>query len=352
MVGPPPPRWSNRAVAGVVLGLMACMAAAGLAFALLTVNERRAHDTGIARRPLRRAPQVEPEPLPPAPPATAPDKLEALGYLPDKTGLVLAVHVAELLADPGGHKLLTDGFRVGKVDVRPQTLARWTGLRPEDLDHLVVGARVDESIPPHLWVIARTKEPYDAKRLRDHLQAQRVAGTGDRVVYRFTAPETSLPLNLSCPDDRTIVVSLLADDLRVVPKSPSEDLSQLNPGLRTMIRERREVGSPLWVAVQVDSWPRVLGRPLFQGMKKEDLARLQGVRALGGWLQPRGEDCVRVKAVFRCKDAAAAAALDEFFHSPQRDANPSLKAAREGEWLTLQVDTDLAGLQKALAPTP
>jgi hypothetical protein len=349
---PPLRHTSNRAVAAVIVAVMACMAAAGLAFALWTVKDRRAHDTAIAQKP-RHAPPAVVEPLPPAPPAVAPDKLEALGYLPAQAGLILAAHVADLQASPAGKKLLADGFQVGKTPIRPETLARWTGFKPNEIDHLAVGVRVDDSIPPHLWLVARTKEPYNAGQARAQLQAQRVAGSGDRPVWRAAVPGVPLPLYFLLPDERTVVVSLAPEHLRDVPETPYQELSQLRgTGLRVMIRERREVGSPLWLVAHVSNWPVVLARPLFQGLKKEDLDRLKAVRTLGVWVEPEGADHVKVKAAFHCKDAAAAEVLDEFLQAPRRAANPSLKTSREGEWLSVQLSADLSGAGKLLAAPP
>jgi hypothetical protein len=324
------------------------MAAAGLAYALLTVKDRRAHDTAIASRP-RRAPPAEPEPLSPLPAVTAPDKLAALTYLPSETGLILAAHVAELRDTPCGSKLVDEDIRVGTVDVRPEALARWTGLRIGVIDHLVVGARVDDSIPPRLCLIVHAKDPFNPAQLRAALHAQRVAGTGERAVYRYTAPDLSLPLYMICPTDRTAVVSLAAQLLDDVPNEPYADLSQLRPELRHMLRVRREVGAGVWLVAHVDSWPRIVVRPLLQGLNKDDLERIQQVRTLGVWVQVAGPSTIRVKADVCCKDTAAAASLEEFLRSPRRAANFTPKMARDGPWLSLQAITDLSALQKMLA---
>src|SRR5262245_14328709 len=45
----------NRRVAAVVLGVMACLALAGLGFALVTQQQRRANDRGIIRKSRRPA---------------------------------------------------------------------------------------------------------------------------------------------------------------------------------------------------------------------------------------------------------------------------------------------------------
>src|SRR5262249_44719851 len=146
------------------------------------------------------------------------------------------------------------------------------------------------------WLVARTAEPYDAGQLRARMQAQRVAS--EQPVWRSAGPGVPLPLYFLFPDDHTVVVSLAAEHLRDVPETPYEDLSHLRgTGLRVMSRERREVGSPLWLVAHVSNWPAVLARPLLQGLKKEDLDRLKGVRTLGVWVEPEGADHVKVKAV-------------------------------------------------------
>jgi hypothetical protein len=163
---PPPARWSNRAVAGVIVGIMAVLATVALLYALETVSVRRGHDVmkpprsefiqvplllrvalgvylfilafvisrsyfqqqrtpGRPRRFLvpvaltavgavlvvlllqpRRNPEPEPVeliPVRPVPPA----ELSGLGYLPDNVNFIAGIHVAEALQTATGQALLS-----------------------------------------------------------------------------------------------------------------------------------------------------------------------------------------------------------------------------------------------------
>jgi hypothetical protein len=342
----PPRQLSNRLVGGIILAMMLSIAAVALAYALATKDFRRSVDSGVPKKP-RRAPPAAIEPLPSGPPAVKPADLEALGYLPGQADLILTIQTGELLSAPLAPTLIQDGIRIGRTPLNPDHIARLTGMSLQDLDHVVVGVHLDNSVPLHLWVVGRTREPYDADRLRKKLDAQRVAEAGDRVIHRFQTKQMPLPLNLFCPDDRTLVVSFLASDLKNVPATRNEDLDQLNSELVQVIRERVEV-SPMWLAAHVDNWAPVLSNPLLPKYTKEVRVLLAGIRTAGVTLHL--DKALTLKAAIHCKDADAARALDAFFHAPKQGANPSLKTQQDDAWLSLQVRTDLEGLRKSLSP--
>jgi uncharacterized protein YbaR (Trm112 family) len=337
-------RWSNRTVGATVLGFMVFMAMAGLALALWTVKDRRAHDTGLKARPHRPlAPPFEAPAEPPAA-AVAPDKLEALGYLPPGTDVVAALHMAELLALPAGQQLLRQPIPIGGGQYQAETLAGWTGLRPEDLDHLVVGMKMDESVPPRVLLVARTRAPFDRDQLRSRLAGERLANASKKGTFLFWSPGRQVQLAMYCPDDRTAVVApLSADHLQAVPDRPVADLEQLPEKLREVLRQRRELGSPAWLAGHVEDWARSPTKWVLPRLKKEAADRLTSLRTFAVFVQlERG---LTVKAALRCKDAAAARALDDYLHGLPWAAKASWKTALDGPWLNVQVQTDLAALR-------
>jgi hypothetical protein len=344
----PPRRWSNRAVAAGVLGLMGLMATGGLILALMTVSQRRANDTGIKHK-ARRAPSpaaLQPEAEPPAR-VVAPHKLEAIGYLPRDTGLIVGIHVADLLALPAGSQLLRQPFVFGKSQVKLASFADWTGLRLEDLDHLVLGLRMDQSLPPWFFVVARSRAPFDPESLRGRLHGERVANAANKGIFRYSAP-AKVPLVMYCPDDRNAVVSLAAEYLESIPEQPVGDLAQLPEELQKLLRTRSEPASPLWVAGHVDNWLKSPARLFLESAKKEYVDRLTAIQTFGIWLELAGG--ARIKGSIRCKDADAARGLDEYFLAPRRAANPSLKTVVDGPWLNLQAKADLASVQKPPIP--
>jgi hypothetical protein len=342
-----PPRRSNARVLAVILGVMGCMAAVGLGFALLTQGERRANDKGIAQK-TRRAPQPEAEA--PIPALAAPDKLEALGYLPPDVGVLVGVHVADLLAVPAGRQLLQEPIQVGGIKMKVAQWAEWMGLRLEDIDHLVAGVKVEKGVLGlRMHAVARTRELIDPEQLRAHLHGQRPSVAGKKGVFTYVASWGGVPFPLAvyCPDNCTVVIALGDVQRESVPAKPVADLAQFREEIRTVLRERREPGSQFWVAGYVENWQKTPLHPMLQKMPKEDRQRLTQVRSFGMWVQL--DDGAALKASFHCQDAARARALDELFHAPER-AKLNLKTAVDGPWVSVQLRTDLAAIQHALGP--
>lgn len=335
------PERANRVVAALVVGGMLLMAAGGLTFALLTQGVRRAHDTGITR-PSRR-PALPPEPPPPV--VVAPARLEALGYLPEGTSLVAAVHVEELLASPAGKALLAEPLKLGRVELRLDGVERWTGLRLQDIDHLVLGVKVDDPLPPPTILVVRTTRPYDLKKLRSTLEAKS-AGGGKRPLYRFQPAGLPFPLYFGGADPRTLVLGLSPTHLAEVPLRPVAGLDHLATPVRKVLEDRVGPGGPLWAAGHAQDWTKTPAAPLLGEPKKEDLKGLQKVRTFAVWLVPT--DPVKVFAAVECADPAAAEALAERYLSGWEKAAPEgRKYSREGAWLSGQT-ADLASLRKAL----
>jgi hypothetical protein len=339
-------RRGNQVTAVFVLANMALVAAAGLALALRTQSERRAHDAGLphSRRPSHNQPEPPAEGVPAPPPAVAPDRLSALGYLAPDTSVVAGVHVAELLADDTGKRLLNDPIKIGSTEFRLGAVEKWTGLRPEEVDHVVLGVKADDALPPRLNVVVRTREPYDAAKVRAALKARR-AGGGKKELYRFDGPG-GVPLVLWCADERTLVVGLLATHLEAVPVKPRDDLGALVPELRPILSERMRPAGPVWAAGHARDWASTAAAPLLEQLGKDDRARVRSVRTFGVWLQPGRE--VTVNAVFRCADPAAGRSLGEYAQS-RWGKGTNLKAVADEDWLTLQLRTDAATGAKALA---
>jgi hypothetical protein len=334
----------------MVLAVMTAMAVLALAFALSTQGFRRGVDSGIAQKP-RHAPPVQLEPLPGA---VHPSQLEALGYLPTETDLILAIHVNDLLASPLAPRLLQEGIRARGLDLSLNHLAQLTGLGLRDIDHLVIGLQLDASLPLHVWFIGRTREPYDAAVLLHKLSAQRVAEVTKRAVYRFQPKAMPLSLSLFCPDDRTVIAALDPGHLKMVPEKPNQGLDQLRPALVQVIRERCQVAQE-WLALDVQDWRPVLA---WEGVKAylKDLGDLlAGVRTAAAWVQ--FDQALTVNAAIHCRDEAAAGQWVRRLQGSAGAEAPAvglektgLKVQQNDTWVSLQLRTDLAGLQRALSP--
>jgi hypothetical protein len=329
-------RWSNRQLAAAVFGVMLLMATGSLTFALLTQEQRRAHDKDLGPRPNRWPFQVDKseEPLLAAP--VAPVRLPALGYLPAETNIVAGIHVAELHQTKAGRELLTTPLKIGPLEVRLDRTEQWTGLQFDDLDHLVLGLR---GMEPTL--VVRTRRAYDVEKVRAALHAERLGTVGQKKLESFEIKGAKLRPVLWCADERTLVFGLFAPQFEHVPNTPREGISHLPGEVRSILDERVRSGGPVWLAGHVADWDKVEWTGLLD-LKKDDLKRLSSVRTFAAWLLL--EDKVQVSAECQCRDADAARALETWF----ADEFKGWTSAREGEWLSLQWKTDLDGLRQAL----
>jgi hypothetical protein len=323
---------------------MAVMAAGGLVLALYTQQDRRAHDTRLPRRARHSPVPAEPADEGPAGPV-APSRLAALGYLVPGSSVLVGVRVAEVLTEPGGRDLLAAPLRVGAFEVRLSGLTRWTGLAPEELDHLVLGIKADDPLPPRFSLVARTRRPYDPARVRDALGARRASGSGPRELDRFEVE--GLALALWCADERTVVVGLFDKRQDLVQSPPHEGLDQLPGEVRSALRERLDPAGPVWAVGHARDWAETPALLLFRRLRKDDLDRIRRVRTFA--VQVQLDRPVTVKAAFGCNDADAARALEELVRGPRKERGPELKTARDGPWLTVQLQTDPGALREVLA---
>ncbi|HWG41214.1 MAG TPA: hypothetical protein VN688_00400 [Gemmataceae bacterium] len=331
-----PPRRSPWLVGGAIVGMMLLMAGGGLAFMLMTQDQRRAHDTSRPpRRPGRQPGIIEPDN--PAIASVPPDKLAALGYLPPKVNFLVGAHITELLASPVGKQILSEPISLGRSAYRLERLPAWVGLRLEDIDHLVLAAQVDDNLLPTFYLVLRTTQPYEEEQLRDRLKGERVVSAGKKKLYAFHPQRDGIKLHVWFADERTFVLALLPQQLESLPAQPVEDLRQLSGEIRTVLKERREPMSPAWVVGHSRDWTKTSVVNYLSGLKKKDLERLSTLRTFGIWLVP--DKSLTVKGVFECKDEAAARGWDDYFHTLRRE-DASLKTALEGSWLVLQYQTE------------
>jgi hypothetical protein len=371
---PTRPPWSNRTVAGIILGSMAVMAIIGVSVSLATQGIRREHDSGlpkdrtlplylavfvgiwlvglafVAVRELRVRYQR----------SYAAQRLP-LGYvLATVTFLavgglavtVLAVQISKQRASrppleesragvravppvallalgyiPDDCDLVA-GFHVAEINDDSVTrdflkssalipgasdlsfISNWTGLRLQDIDHAVLGLHIQGQLIPRFTLVVRTLLPYDAEAVRKRLNVSRSPGTGKREYYRVNQDKTTRRV-LWFADDHTIVVGLKNEDLEPVPAKPREGIDHLRPEISAMIKERLGAGTPLWVIGRPENWGIQLGLlAQFTKVLGQTLEFMQKVRTIGVWFQ--FTDGLTLNAAVDCADADAAIALKAF----------------------------------------
>ncbi|HJT77447.1 MAG TPA: hypothetical protein VJ739_09625 [Gemmataceae bacterium] len=353
--------WSRRRVAVTVLSVMIVMAAAGLTLALLTKDFRRRNDRPRGTEDVAPAVQV-----------TAPADLAGLGYLPPDTDIIAGVHVAEAEEEPTG-RLFLERFRPAEAvaegadaaAIPADGLERWTGLRLQEVDHVVLGLNATSRVVPRLVLVVETRQSYDPEKVRTALRASRRPEPG-RPLYRFRLERPPLDAVLWFAGERTLIVGLSPEDLQAVPEKPRAGIDHLSAPLQTILRERLGHVAPFWVVGHADDWNKTGAKLLLASRPKDARRALESVRTFGVWLQ-FGQG-VTLNGSFGSADEAAARSLETYLapakgeHRPlallgsrpateplARELGQSLRVVRADDWVSLQAKADAEAVRQALA---
>lgn len=395
--------WSNRAIAGMILMVMATMAVLAMTFAQLTVEVRRAHDT---ERPERRFPMSvnlisipipahllrlayvlalivylihslrqstrravgrtlsiallllllggigvadlaaitlktaallgwsHTPPSSAAPPvathatipAVAPIELAGLGYLPKRTNVAAALHVAEALQSPVGREFLAH-YRLGPTEISLNQIEQWSGLKPDDIDHVVLGLSVGDEIPPPFVLVVQTRRPYAEKQVLARLKAGRQTEQNRKVLYRFKIEKPSLDPVLWCAAPNTLVVGLTPKDLDAVPLTPATGKERLAPDVQTLLTERLGPGTQAWLAGHIEQWDKI-SLLLSFFVPEQERTLLTKTRALVSSL--RLDPDVTLTQTVRCADETAAVEVEKYFAKQKPEELSLLKMLGPG----------------------
>jgi hypothetical protein len=342
------PRGRNRLVGLAVLAVIAIMAGTALTYALLTVDAR-AHYTGRSQSNKHLPIPTEPAALPQAGPV-APGKLDALGYLPADTNLIVGVHLTEVGDTKAGQALLVQPIPLGPgLSIKIDNLLNWTGFPREDVDHLVIGVKIDDPppLPPRMELILHTKAAHDADAVRKRLKAVRDSDDGKRRIDTFPLEQARFSPALWCADDRhTFVFGMVPSDVRACLPRPRHDLGQLPREIREVLDERVASGGPLWIAATANDWNKTWAAPLFTKMKPDDRATLSHVHTFAAWVE--FDQTLTVRGAFDCREEKNAKALEDYFRRLGKGDNSELTLAVGDAWLTLQWRTKLDTILQAL----
>jgi hypothetical protein len=347
--------WSRYATPG-----LAMLVLLGVGLVLVTIQTRP------VRNPPSRDANAREGVLP-----VLPSQLAALGYLPSDVDLILAVHAAEARLEPAGTALFAqlhspDGL-AGLLSV--PSLA---GIEPGNLDHLVLGLKLANTVLPQATLVARTIEPYDREALLAKLKASRQPGSGDRQeYYRITLPSSWIKRALLwCPDDRTIVMGTPDASVEHLPFPPRTGVDRFPGPLATMITGSIEAAArtnraQVWLAGRVEDWNQLSPAVMIaMAALPEDVAKaLRRLQTFGFWLQ-LADDAV-LNGVCQATDDAAAEGLQGALDALAgrrwnddpgdkkkvllADLSRSWKSSREGPWVKFQANVRPATIN-SLAP--
>ena len=358
-------RWPKQNVALLILGVMALMAAGGLALALLTQSIRRSHD--FQKPPDESAGRVR---------VTAPADLAALGYLPPETDVIVGVHVAEALQEPAGQEFLKrfqpaealpeQQGEEGRGPGLPGTLEQWTGLSLGEIDHAVLGLDVANQVIPHLVLVVQTRHRYDPEKVQRALRATRSPEPGKQL-FRFHVERPPVDAVLWFAAERTLVVALTQEDLERVPETPAPGIGHLTPPLQDMLKTRLGPGDQVWAVGHAADWEKTTAKLLSGALRRRDRQVLEDVRTFGAWLQ--FDEGLRLNGAFHCADEPAAEALEKYLARPEgderkplrllgaraenepiaRELSRTLKVVRDGAWVMLQAKAGADTIRQARA---
>lgn len=276
----------------------------------------------------RRAVSVPAEPSFPPVLVTAPAQLEGLGYLPPGTNAVAALHVAQAARTPAGRAFL-DRSQLAGSGVGLATIEKATGLSREQIDHVVLGVRLDDSLSPVL--VARTRLPFDAAKVRAALKARRRAENGKKELYDFPLSLSKLSLSalLWCPTDRTLVVTLAPSLMEKLPSDPAAGAERLVPPLREFLKKHVPFGVDAWAVGQGDDDGMASSAIRSFLFPADDRNVLAAIRAFGFWL--RLDETIDLNAVIECVDAAGAETLEKRWNQREENEADYLKILGGGE---------------------
>jgi hypothetical protein len=334
---------------------MVLMGGVGLLFALATVNERRKRDypETTADTSLNRVIVV------------APARLAALGFLPSERNVLVGLHVAELLAEPSGEALIA-ALRSNKPNSEFGGLEQWTGLKLEQIDHLVLGSRLEDRFPPHVVLVVRTRQPYDAAKVRATLQAGRPQLRAGRTVYRFDLKGIPFGAAVWFADEQTLVFGLSAEDLDAVPKTPEPGAERLPASLRQFLTDRLPAGTPIWAVADARDWKTGPLLSVLGGASRETTSLLNKLRIAGTWVQTDAEiawhlqieeadpEAAKELQQYLAEDGLAPGKSWKFLEErPQterlaQELSKTLTRERKENWLSLRAKVSREAIREAL----
>jgi len=185
-----------------------------------------------------------------------PVDMPGLGYLPESTEAILAVHLPAATEkfepdhpDDPRKALSRLGLPVNVID----TLDKLSGVGLKNVDQLVVGMGFAKgSFPPQVVVVVHTRTPYDMAALASERDVRLLKKEGRtlRAVKAGALPEVFW----WSPNNRVLVATLLARDFENVPHQPATGLGQLKPEIANLIRERVAEDAAVWLVASSDRW--------------------------------------------------------------------------------------------------
>ncbi|HYT94256.1 MAG TPA: hypothetical protein VEL76_36405 [Gemmataceae bacterium] len=345
-------RRSNQATGLFIVGNMVLVALLVLPYALLTVDFRRSRDPR-GKEPEPESPAKDRAKTPPGGYAAA--ELPALGWLPADNNIVIGIHLADLRRDKAGEAFLKDPSwePLREALTRVEHL---TGLKPETIDHIALGAQLLPGLPVPLefTAVVRTSEPYNPKSFGAVLAERKPMLHEGRLLY----PLPFTGGGVWCADQRTLLVRVSLGSpfeqlKKTLPLTPRTGTEGLTAPLCEAIEKRLPRGTFVWMAGQSVPAEMLAAVLPFADGTKSTPAPLKGVKtfAVGLAFQPD----VALIGDLECADPKAAAALQTFLEGQKVEGIGAPKVVRApgganitGAWVSFQLRANPDALRQAL----
>jgi hypothetical protein len=221
-----------------------------------------------------------------------------------------------------------------------------------------------------MTLVVRTNRPYDAEAIRKSLHASRSPEPGKKELYRIKLEKSLVTPVVWFADDHTLVLGLSAKDLESVPATPRTGIDHLMPEIVSILKDRLNPGTPLWLVGRPQDWDKTVAWMLLERQAKagQPVELLAQVQTFGVWFQfTQG---LVLNAAFHGADDSTTRALESYFtgqnlgdkkpfHFPPprpewepiyRELGQSLKTDLNNAWLVLQAKAGAETLQKAFHP--
>jgi hypothetical protein len=290
--------------------------------------------------------------VPPIVHSVRPAELSGLSYLPDDTNVIVVFNIGELMETPAGREFLS-GNSPSPIPLSPegsapgprvgdgggfwnwQRLQEWTGISLNEIDHVIIGLKVDNNLLPRLIVVIETNRPLSAARVKERLRAGKVP---DKEAYLF-------------PSDRVVILGLTKNDLQSVSAQRKEGIGHLSLPLQQTLKERIPRGDQVWAVGQSDDWQKTPALAFLAALPKEDRAVIQRIQTFA--IAVRVEQRENLGAAFRCSDESAAKAFERWLRQQKPEEMEEMKISQQDDWVSLQAKvTDISPLINRMKIAP
>jgi hypothetical protein len=338
-------RWSNAAIARLLVAGMAALAVIALVFALATTEFRRSND-------LKNIPPPKGLANPPRH-LVAPADLLALGYLPADCRVLAGWQLGALQRSENGREFLKQ-LRASKTDLGLAQVETWTGLKARDMDHLALGIRINEDLL-QLLVVLRTRDPYDARKAARAAAPVKPDTLRGQPFYQATVMPFVDRL-VWYRDDRTIIIEIASPgarkkDLEDLPAAPRKGIQGFSPSLQQELQHNMLKDAFLWTVGDLkdlpalDKWLMVASA--FSSRLPSWLNRVDAVRAA-----LRLDQGITLDAAIKGRDTKSASEILAYLDKHRPEGMKSSVA--DDTWINLQLHARPEQIAETLRglPTP